>query len=115
MTSSASFLDRLGKNNSCRTFVIAEAGVHHGGSLEKACALVDAAAGSGADAIKFQTYKAETLVTHWAPKYWQPVSDDAGESQQAFFKRRGRLDLDAYRILAAHAKKKGDSFLFHPV
>lgn len=114
MTSSLSFLERLGKNNPCRTFVIAEAGVHHNGSLKKACALIDAAAGSGADAIKFQTYRAETLVTHWAPKYWQPAGDDAEESQQAFFKRRGRLDRDAYRTLATRAREKGIHFCSTP-
>tara|TARA_B100000965_G_scaffold208510_1_gene174255 strand:- start:21645 stop:22718 length:1074 start_codon:yes stop_codon:yes gene_type:complete len=45
-----------------KTFIIAEAGVNHNGSLKKALDLVDIAKGSGADAIKFQTFKTDNLV-----------------------------------------------------
>ncbi|MDE6338207.1 MAG: N-acetylneuraminate synthase family protein, partial [Muribaculaceae bacterium] len=45
------------------TTIIAEAGVNHNGSLELAKQLVDAAADAGADYVKFQTFKAENLVT----------------------------------------------------
>ena len=55
------------KTNS-RVFVIAEAGVNHNGSLEKAIKLINIASSAGADAIKFQTFKAESLVTIHAPK-----------------------------------------------
>ena len=51
-----------------RTFVIAEAGVNHNGSIKKALKLIDVAKLSGADAIKFQTFKAENLATDYAPK-----------------------------------------------
>ena len=63
------FFLRLKKNNRCKTFIIAEAGVHHFGDIDIAKKLVESAAYSGADAIKFQTYKADLLVTSWAPKY----------------------------------------------
>ena len=46
-----------------KTFVIAEAGVNHNGSLDMACKLIDVAAEAGADAVKFQTFKAERMIS----------------------------------------------------
>ena len=57
---------RIGPGESC--FIIAEAGVNHNGDAELARRLVDAAAAAGVDAVKFQTFKAERLVTPEAPK-----------------------------------------------
>jgi N,N'-diacetyllegionaminate synthase len=51
-----------------KTYIIAEAGVNHNGSIKKALKLIDIAKKSGADAIKFQTFKAENLATNYAPK-----------------------------------------------
>jgi N,N'-diacetyllegionaminate synthase len=56
------------KVNISKIFIIAEAGVNHNGSLKKALKLIDAAAAAGANAIKFQTFNAENLVTDYAPK-----------------------------------------------
>ena len=50
------------------TLIIAEAGVNHNGSLELAFELIDAASEAGADLVKFQTFKAENLVTNLQPK-----------------------------------------------
>ena len=56
------------KVNINKTFIIAEAGVNHNGSLKKALKLIDVAAAAGANAIKFQTFKAKNLATDYAPK-----------------------------------------------
>jgi sialic acid synthase SpsE len=56
------------KKNTNKTFIIAEAGVNHNGSLKKALKLIDVAASAGANAIKFQTFRAENLATDYAPK-----------------------------------------------
>ena len=51
-----------------KVFIIAEAGVNHNGSIDIAKKLIDAAVASGADAVKFQTFKAENLATKYAKK-----------------------------------------------
>ena len=56
------------KADTNKTFIIAEAGVNHNGSLKKALKLIDVAVTAGANAIKFQTFKAENLATDYAPK-----------------------------------------------
>ena len=54
--------------NKHKTFIIAEVGVNHNGSLKKALKLIDIAASAGVNAIKFQTFKAENIATDYAPK-----------------------------------------------
>jgi len=51
-----------------KTFIIAEAGVNHNGSLEMAIQLIDVAIAAGADAVKFQTFKAEKIIAVNTPK-----------------------------------------------
>ena len=63
-------------------YIIAEAGVNHNGSLKRAKELIKKAAESGADAIKFQTYKAEKLVTKKAPRFWNWAGEEKENGSQ---------------------------------
>jgi N-acetylneuraminate synthase len=97
-----------------RTFVIAEAGVNHNGSIDLARRLVDVAADAGADAVKFQTFKAERLVTRAAAKaQYQMRTTDAAESQYEMIKAL-ELDVAAHEELLAHALRRGIGFLSTP-
>jgi sialic acid synthase SpsE len=69
-------------------FVIAEAGVNHNGDLDLARALIREAREAGADAIKFQTYKAGNISTRTAPRYWFEPADPQGSQYDTF----ARLD-----------------------
>jgi len=107
------FLTPLKSNNTCNAFIIAEAGVHHGCDIDAGKQLIDAAAAAGADAVKFQTYKAETLVTRWAPQYWES-DGDAAETQFDCFAQRDKFDFADYAALAAHARRRGIHFCSTP-
>jgi N-acetylneuraminate synthase len=102
----------IGTNQPC--FIIAEAGVNHNGDLSLAHELIDAASQAGVDAIKFQTFQAERLVTTDAPKAeYQLETTNAGESQFEML-RRLELDADAHRALIAHCRDKNILFLSTP-
>ena len=97
-----------------RVFIIAEAGVNHNGSLEIAEQLVDVAAAAGADAIKFQTFKAETLVSKTAQKAeYQKRTTDGQETQFEMIKKL-ELDVSAHKHLIAYCAEKGIEFFSTP-
>lgn len=92
-------------------FIIAEAGVNHNGDEDMALKLVDAAVSAGADAIKFQTFKAENLVTRNAPKaHYQKKSTNATESQLEMLKRL-ELSHEAHHKILTYCKKNSIEFL----
>jgi N-acetylneuraminate synthase len=96
------------------TYIIAEAGVNHNGSLDIAKQLVDIAKEAGADAVKFQTFKAVNIVSRKAPKAeYQMQTTDKAESQLEMI-RKLELDDEAHRIIVEHCKKTGIDFLSTP-
>jgi len=97
-----------------RVFIIAEAGVNHNGSTEMALRLVDAARASGADAVKFQTFRAERLATAEAHKAaYQERTTDGTESQFEML-RRLELSEEAHKTLIKHCRQAGIQFLSSP-
>ena len=92
-------------------YVIAEAGVNHNGQRDMAFELVDKAADSGADAVKFQTFNAQKLAARTAPKAaYQKRTTDSDESQLAMLKKL-ELPLEWHADLQNHAAKRGIQFL----
>jgi N,N'-diacetyllegionaminate synthase len=94
-------------------FVIAEAGVNHNGRLEFAEKLVDAAAAAGADAVKFQTWKTDELVTRTAPLAGYQRGYGQAKTQYDLL-RELELDEAALRSLKARADARGLLFLSTP-
>jgi sialic acid synthase SpsE len=87
-------------------FVIAEAGVNHNGDLELGRALIREAAAAGADAIKFQSYKAGKISTRTAPRYWVEPDDPRG-SQYDTFQKLDSFGPEEHRELFRYAKERG--------
>ena len=95
-----------------RTFIIAEAGVNHNGSIKKALKLIDVAKLSGADAIKFQTFKAENLATDYAPKAeYQKSKALKKETQFQMLKRLEFTDV-MHKAFFNKCKKKKNYIYF---
>ncbi|MSO54340.1 MAG: N-acetylneuraminate synthase [Rhodospirillales bacterium] len=97
-----------------RIFVIAEAGVNHNGNARRAHQLVDIAAAAGADAVKFQTFRAEGIATAAAAKTaYQKKTTGANESQLAML-RRLELSQPLHRELIDRCRRKRIKFLSTP-
>lgn len=96
------------------TFIIAEAGVNHNGSVDLARQLIDAAASAGADAVKFQTFKTENIVARHAPKAaYQNESTGYGETQYDMLKKLELSPAD-FKELIRHCRQKNIRFLSTP-
>lgn len=97
-----------------KTFIIAEAGVNHNGSLKIARKMVDAACQAGADAIKFQTFAAEEMATPRAHRTPYQKKETGGRSSQLSMLKKMELGAAAHKALISHCAKKNIVFLSSP-
>ncbi|GAB6888910.1 N-acetylneuraminate synthase family protein [Desulfothermus okinawensis JCM 13304] len=111
-------LDLFNNFNPCdykliRPYIIAEAGVNHEGSMELAKRLCEEALEGGANAIKFQTYKAETIASKNSPAYWDTTKEPTS-SQYELFKKYDKFWKREMEELKKYCDKIGIEFLSTP-
>lgn len=99
------------ENTTSETFIIAEAGVNHNGDLDKALALVDVAVEAGADAIKFQTFKAEALVTQSAQKADYQKHNTGNDSSQFDMLKQLELPHEHHFRIKDYCEQKRIEFM----
>ena len=101
----------IGQDNA--PYIIAEVGVNHEGSMKRAKELIDLAKRGGADAVKFQTYKAETLASKNSPSYWD-LKKEPTTSQHELFKKYDSFGSSEYLRLANYCIEVGIDFCSTP-
>ncbi len=94
-------------------FIIAEAGVNHEGRMDLAKRLVDEARQGGADAIKFQTYKAGKIASRHSPAYWD-TDKEPTSSQYELFRKYDQFGEEEFREIKAYCDETGIEFLSTP-
>lgn len=99
--------------NLSKVLIIAEAGVNHNGDINVAKKLIDAAADSGVDYVKFQTWITEEIIDINAPKALYQIEND-GESSQYEMLKRLELSFDEFKELKLYCEKVGVNFLSTP-
>ncbi len=108
-----SFISSYNPKKLHKPYIIAEAGVNHEGSMDLAKRLIDEAAEGGAHAIKFQTYKAETIASKDSPYYWD-ITKEPTLSQFELFKKYDKFWKSEYEELAKYCQTAGIEFMSTP-
>ena len=96
-----------------RPYIIAEAGVNHEGIIDLAKRLIGEAKEGGADAIKFQTYKAETIASKNSPSYWD-LSKESNRSQYELFKKYDKFWKTEFELIKKYCDEVSIEFLSTP-
>ncbi len=107
---------RIGKrkiSEFSKPLIIAEIGVNHECSLKRAKKLVSQAKKSGADVVKFQTYKAEKIASKFSPSYWDKKKEKT-KNQFELFKKLDHFNEKEYRNIYRFCKKIGIEFASTP-
>jgi len=94
-------------------YIIAEAGVNHEGDMDLAKRLIDEAAEGGAHAIKFQTYKADTIASKDSPAYWDTTKEPT-DSQYKLFQKYDKFWKGEYEQLKVYCDQGGIEFMSTP-
>lgn len=113
MSKLVDYLNAYNKRRIVRPYFIAEAGVNHEGSMKLAKRLIEEAAEGGADAIKFQTYRADTIASKDSPYYWD-ITKEPTLSQHELFKKYDKFWKKEYEELKVHCDKIGIEFMSTP-
>ena len=101
------------KGSYAKPFIIAEAGVNHEAKMDLALRLIDEAKEGGADAIKFQSYKADTIASKNSPSYWN-LANEPTTSQYHLFKKYDAFWKKEFEALKLHCDSVDIEFLSTP-
>ncbi len=96
-----------------KPYIIAEIGVNHEGNMDLAKRLIDEAKEGGANAVKFQTYKAEKIASKESPSYWD-LTKEPTESQYQLFKKYDKFWKTEYEALKQYCDEVGIEFMSTP-
>lgn len=102
-----------GKQYPFSPYIIAEAGVNHEGNMDTAKRLINEAKEGGADAIKFQTYKAEKIASKDSPSYWD-LSKEPTDSQYKLFKKYDKFWKNEFETLKKYCDETDIEFISTP-